>query len=466
MHAAVPRADWRTAFRDLPREHGFEPLHVEGRLPPDLQGTLYRVGPSLFSSFGEPYRHWFDGDGAVSAVRFGDGQAHGAVRLVQSDGLLEERREGRRIFSGYGTPAAGGPLARMRNRTKNAANTAVFGWNGGLYALWEGGLPTRIGPDDLETLGTTDLDGVIPATFSAHPHRVPARKATYNFGVRFGRQTLLDLFELPDGGSARRMASIPLAGPTMIHDFIATANHLVFFAPPLRLQIARQLLGLGAFGENLAWRPELGTEIVVVPIDRPDQPVRIAAEPFYQWHFSNAFERDGRIVVDLVRYPDFASNAWLASLPLGEDRPGSPGTFCRATIDLQAARMTSEEIWGASCEFPRVAPGALTKPYRYAWMAAHAGGYSGLFDRVAKLDVETGAVCAIDPGAGCYPSEPVFVQRPGATKEDDGWALSLGYDATVQRTHVAVIDGTTCDTIARAWFDHHLPPTFHGGFSR
>src|SRR3954470_13969235 len=95
---------WHRAFRDLPREHGFEPLTVEGRLPEGLRGTLYRTGPSLFSTFGRRYGHWFDGDGAVSAVRFGgDGSASGAVKLVQSRGLIEERRRRRPHYSGYGT---------------------------------------------------------------------------------------------------------------------------------------------------------------------------------------------------------------------------------------------------------------------------------------------------------------------------------------------------------------------------
>ena len=68
-------------FRDLPREHGFEALRVEGKLPPDLEGTLYRVGPALNSSFGERYRHWFDGDGGIYAVRFArpDGAAFDGV---------------------------------------------------------------------------------------------------------------------------------------------------------------------------------------------------------------------------------------------------------------------------------------------------------------------------------------------------------------------------------------------------
>lgn len=61
--ASIPAASlgWMGSLRDLPREHGFEPLRVEGTLPAELSGTLYRAGPSLFSSFGKPYGHLFDG---------------------------------------------------------------------------------------------------------------------------------------------------------------------------------------------------------------------------------------------------------------------------------------------------------------------------------------------------------------------------------------------------------------------
>ena len=106
---AAPRAGehlWHRAFADLPREHGFEPLRIDGTLPPELRGTLYRTGPSLFSTFGRRYAHWFDGDGAVSAFRFdGGGGASGAARVVQSRGLLEERRRRKPHYSAYGTPA-------------------------------------------------------------------------------------------------------------------------------------------------------------------------------------------------------------------------------------------------------------------------------------------------------------------------------------------------------------------------
>ena len=53
---------WHRAFRDPTREHGFEPLRVEGTIPAGLQGVLYRVGMGRFSRQGVPYEHWFDGE--------------------------------------------------------------------------------------------------------------------------------------------------------------------------------------------------------------------------------------------------------------------------------------------------------------------------------------------------------------------------------------------------------------------
>src|SRR6478752_3189786 len=92
---------WRRNFQDLTREHGFEPLRLEGALPQELAGTLYRTGPSLFSAGGRPYQHWFDGDGAVSAVRFSGGRASGAVKVVQSEALVAERKTGKVRSAGY-----------------------------------------------------------------------------------------------------------------------------------------------------------------------------------------------------------------------------------------------------------------------------------------------------------------------------------------------------------------------------
>ena len=68
-------------FEDVSREHGFELLRVEGDLPRELAGTLYRTGPGLFGSFGRSYAHLVEGDGAIVTdfVRHADLRAMGTM---------------------------------------------------------------------------------------------------------------------------------------------------------------------------------------------------------------------------------------------------------------------------------------------------------------------------------------------------------------------------------------------------
>ena len=206
---------WMGSLRDLPREHGFELLRMEGTLPGELNGTLYRAGPSLFSSFGKPYGHLFDGDGAVSAVRFANGSTLGAAKLVQSEGLLKERSAGHQLFGGYGTNMPG--LKRflplpLTSKVKNTANTSILVWGERVFALNESGMPTEIAPSDLATLGEQDL-GMVVQSFSAHPHRVPSRRAIFNFGLRYGRKIILDVYELADSGRGREAPRILCPAP-------------------------------------------------------------------------------------------------------------------------------------------------------------------------------------------------------------------------------------------------------------
>jgi all-trans-8'-apo-beta-carotenal 15,15'-oxygenase len=463
---------WHRAFADLPRAHGFEPLSVEGRLPEGLAGTLYRTGASLFSTFGRPYAHWFDGDGAVSAARFdGAGNASGAVRLVESRGLLEERHRRRPYYGAYGTSAPSWWRALsivLYNDIKNTGNTSVMIWQGRLYALVESSLPTEISTEDLTTLGERDFDGTVLYNMSAHPHYVPARRSAYNFGVHYGRQTELMLYALPDVGPIEHLATIELAGPTLIHDFVATERHLVFFAPPLRLHMLKMFCGIGSFSSNLRWRPEEGTEIIVVPIDAPADVRRFTVPAFYQWHFATAFERGEQTVVDYVRYPDFGSNRWLGEIVNGRAQAGIGGTVHRALIDLhgRSGKFVDEERASAVCEFPRVAQSAADNRHIYVATYTCDEARHGLTDALGCVDIERGEIEVISLGAGQYPSEPVFVRRPDARAGDDGWLLSLVYDGARHRSGFAVLETRELarGPIATAWLDHHLPFTFHGNF--
>src|SRR5688572_12418416 len=137
----------RLWHRSLTREHGFEPLQVEGELPADLQGTLVRNGPGLFEQFGIRYTHPFEADGAVSAIRLdGRGGALGAVKITQGRELAEERAAGRLLY-GQAAPWHRRVRNTLRGKYKNTANTSVMMWQGRLFALMEGAKPTEIAVD-------------------------------------------------------------------------------------------------------------------------------------------------------------------------------------------------------------------------------------------------------------------------------------------------------------------------------
>lgn len=449
--------------RNLRRSHGFEPLELEGRVPEDLRGTLFRVGPGVFERFGVEVAHPFEADGAITAIRFGE-QVEGAARVIESAGYREEEAAGRRLY-GTGAGRLRNVAAALRQRTKNTANTSAWLHEGRLYALMEGARPTRLDPSTLDVLGEDTFDGTLRGSFSAHPHRVAALDTSFNFGVRYGREHALDVYAIPDHGPVRRLTTVPLPWAGMVHDFVATESHLVFTVCPVRLVLWRALVGTADFEKLLDWEPERGTELLVVPLASPDQVVRIPAEPFWVWHFANAFERGDEIVVDLCRYPDFGT---LRAIRSGRDRlpaPVSEPRYHRARIDLRARRMTSEERHPGAAEFPRVHPAREGAEHHVAFIH---GGREGASEQLRVLEVETGRVSTWRPEPATALSEPIPVargRRPG--DERDVWLLVLGYEEARERSFVAVLDGDDLERgpVARAWFDHPIPLTFHGAFA-
>ncbi len=454
--------NYQRNLRDLPREHDFEPLRIEGRLPDDLHGTLYLSGPGLFSSFGQPYRHWFDGDGMMTAIRFDAEGAKGAVRLVMTRQLDEERRAGRMLYTSGATLA---PQWRRRIgvRLKNVANTKPLFWNDRLFALFEAGLPTELDPLTLDTIGETDLGGVVQGHLCAHFHEVPGRRAFYNIGLTRSPRSTLYIYETTVDRAMRCIGSIALPrSSVMLHDFIVTDNHLVFFVPPVAMRVLPVLAGLKAPLDALDWRPEQGTTVLIVPIDAPDRYIRFEVDAFFQYHFMNAHEVGRNIVVDFVRFGDFGKAFDFLKVDARSSRPVTEGRLFRAIVDPAKRKLGLEQRWSAPCEFPQVAPAVQARRQRFGYLlSANEGEPPTSF---TKFDFTGGTAESATAGESCYPTEAVFVPRSSVVGEDDGYLLSLVYDVESDHSFIAIVDARNLSRgpIARCWFDHVVPPPLHG----
>lgn len=131
-----PGAPYLGLATSLPEEYDYE-AGVEGRIPSDLRGTLYRNGPGLFDRGGLRKRNLLDGDGMVQAFRIHDQGVHYQNRFVRTPKYVEESAVNRFIYPTWSTQAPGGLWENFwaTNRMKSQAGISVYWRNGSLYAF-------------------------------------------------------------------------------------------------------------------------------------------------------------------------------------------------------------------------------------------------------------------------------------------------------------------------------------------
>jgi all-trans-8'-apo-beta-carotenal 15,15'-oxygenase len=335
-------------------------------------------------------------------------------------------------------------------------------------SLWEGGAPHALDPATLETLGLKDFGGKVRA-FSAHPKIDPTTGELFNFGIDYGRQTTLTPYRL-HRGALTCFPAITLPYPVMNHDFVLTQHHLVFCLGPILVHPLKMLLGFASFDGALQWDGGRPTLILLVRRDGRGLPRWIETEPFFQFHFANGFEQDGALVLDLTQYPDYATvgdalrNYWHSDWSAD-----GMARLVRLRVDLASGKVERRGFpTGNANEFPRINPQRVAARHRYAYVANNAPGQdSGLQQHITRVDLDSGHTVSHDFGPDGYAGEPVFIPARAGGKEDDGFVVTLVYDAAAGRTHIVGLDAR--DLAARPLFvarlKHHVPFGLHGTFT-
>ncbi|MEL6441086.1 MAG: carotenoid oxygenase family protein [Cyanobacteria bacterium J06621_8] len=473
------REEWKRGYDSQPNEYDYEITDVEGQIPVELSGTLYRNGPGLLDIGGTEIQHPFDGDGMISAFSFQDGKVHYRNRFVKTEFYLKEREAGEILYRGvFGTQKPGGLFNNIFDlRLKNIANTGVIHWGGKLLALWEAAEPHRLDPQTLETVGIDYLDGVLEPgdAFSAHPWVDPhcifddGAPCLVNFRVDPGLSSKITLFEFAPDGKLLRRHSHTIPGFSFIHDFIITPNYAIFFQNPVNFNPLPFLFGTRGAGQCVEFQPQKPTTVVVIPRDPNRKDVKtFSVESGFVFHHANAFEQGNQICVDSIAYQ---------KLPLvsGDEHYKEvnfdlfdPGQLWRFTMDLEADTVNRKLLEGHCCEFPTHNPEYVGRPYRYLYVGAVAQdtGRNAPLQAIMKLDLETGERQLHSFAPSGYVSEPIFVPKPNATREDEGWVLTLVYNGSKHRSTLAILDGENLDgdAIALLHLKHHVPYGLHGSW--
>ncbi len=450
---------------------------VEGSLPPDLVGTLFRNGNGRFEHQGIKYEHLFDGDGMIARFRFDGSTVHYRNRYVRTAEFVAEEKAGKMLYRSFGTNLPGGIRTNfLKVQFKNTANTSLIQHGGAMLALWEGGLPHRIDPETLDTIDRFDYTGVLQnpfswldkritpeLPFSAHPKVHPETGVLHNFGTVAGTQHRLALYEVSPAGEARLAQVVPMADATFAHDFLLTqSGHRIFFLVPVAFDVFRAFSGLTSPAASIRVNPTNPTQIVVVG---PDGDLhRLQTDFGFVFHFVNGYQdTDGTLVADallLDNYPDTLSIKAYLEGNLPDDQPMA--RFVRFRLDLTTRQVTRQALSDYEGELPEIHPGRVGQPYRYTWTIGRPPTHPlPLLDHLVKLDVQTGEVRhAYVPDT--LVSEPVVVPRSGSTREDDGYLVYLRFDAPSQTTDLVVAQADDLQTLTRLRLPHNIPLGFHG----
>jgi all-trans-8'-apo-beta-carotenal 15,15'-oxygenase len=482
--------DWQKGYRSQPQELDYWIDDIDGEIPTDLEGTLFRNGPGLLEVNGQRVHHPFDGDGMISAIAFSQGRAHYRNRFVRTDGFVAEQKAQRILYRGvFGTQKPGGWLANAFDfQLKNIANTQVIYWGEKLLALWEAAEPHRLDPYTLETLGKEYFDGALQpgSAFAAHPWVDPAcamddgEPCLVNFSIKPGLSTTITIYELNPAGKIIREHAHAVPGFAFIHDFAITPNYCIFFQNPVAFNPLPFVFGLKGAGECISFKPGEPTQVIIIP-RRGSEPVRIIpVESGFVFHHANAFERDGAIVIDSICYPAFPAvepdqdyrEVKFSALP--------PGQLWRFQFNLETKAVQRQMIEPRCCEFPAIHPSHAGRPYRYLYLgAAHAPQGNAPLQAILKADLVTGERQLWSAAPRGFVSEPVFVPRdrtayrqgmPSETyerEEDDGWLITVVYNAAREQSDIVILDAQDLGkgAIATLHLKHHIPYGLHGTFT-
>ncbi|GFG72629.1 carotenoid oxygenase family protein [Mycolicibacter senuensis] len=462
-----------TAYAPLYDEFDYVVDDYDGELPADLHGTLYRNGPGKLDAGGQQLGHLFDGDGMLSMFTFADGRLHYRNRYVATKHYRKSLASKGAPYRALGTMRPGGIWTNALRFPANVANTGVVVHAGKLLALWEGGPPTEIDPDTLDTIGIHRFGGKLKwlGAFSAHPKWDPVTGEMFNFGMAMMPIPKLICYRVDRAGTLHRLGQLKLPAPMFNHDVGLTARHMVFVIPPLLFPPAKMLaagLGMRNFIDAIDYDASRGTMIALVPRDG-GKPRVLHTDPTLHLHLANAYEDRGDTIVELVDYDATWEdlNGQLSSVQALAQTGTMPygGHLTRLRI-TPSGRVASERLTESYGEFPTFNLTRTGLPQRYTYLSASTGA-AGYPNAVARIDNSTGTQLMYALPPGHLPHEGVFAGRPGGTDEDDGWLLVPCQDGINNIAGLLVFDAknVAAGPVFTGRLRHHLPLTFHGCFT-
>jgi carotenoid cleavage dioxygenase len=439
-------------------------LDVDGQIPEDLAGALFRISANpRFTPLDLDRYHWWEGDGMVCGIYLRDGRAAYRTRWVETDSMRFEVDQGEAVYSGFANGGNPRPLPPGAPPAKNVANTNVGIFDDHLLVYFEGGLPYSMHPETLETYGTYDFHGGIDVLCTAH-YKIDPCTGDMLFFAATG-PTITWFRADAKTGTVIDSHSFDIKVPVLMHDFAVSDNYAVFFVTPAQFRLDYIMQGK----PGVVWdEKSLPHGVQIVLMDRRTHAVtwHEVGGSWANTHFYNAYEDSGRLIVDGHRITRLGTPADRLDTPPSSHSWFPPAIPHRWTVELATGRAKEEMVSGLAGEFPKINDDYTGRRHRYGYfVTTRYVSRDIMSDGLAKHDYLRDTTVVVEgPGPLTSPSEPVFVSRANATGEDDGYLLSLWWNRATNLTELLIHDAADLirRPLARVKLPSRVPFGFHG----
>ena len=438
-------------------------LEVIGEIPKDMSGAYVQNNPNPKYP-PEGLYHWFDGDGMIHGVQLDNGVGTYRNRYVQTKGFQAEQEAQQPLWRGILEPF---DPNSARDFDKDTANTDLIFHNGQLLATWWlSGQPYAIDPITLETKRAEDFGGTLgDMTVAAHPKFDPRTGELIVFGYNPYKQPYLTGGVISADGRVTHRADLGCSLPSLFHDIAITPNHTIFLDLPMYWDVERLKQGK----RRVRFDKERPARFGVMPrYDNGEKCQWFTLPSCYIYHTINAYEEQdvhGNTVVvmtacrieDPLPYKDHDEEPTIPRLFFLRLQP----YLYEFRFNLGTGEASQRQLDDAPTEFPRINDDYVGVPSTWAYHPRVAKEKTLLFDGFIKYNTNTGANTHVVYGEGRIGGETVFVPRPNAQSEDDGYVTTFVRDRKQERSELVIYDAQTLDLAARVLIPRRVPFGFH-----
>ena len=416
-------------------------LEVKGEVPKEINGLYIRNGMNPRSGFSD---HWFFGNGMLHGFNFEDGKVSYKNRYVRTP-YYEKDLD---IIGSFGDLSA------------SPANTHIIKHADKFLALEEAHLPWEV-DENLETKGAYDFNGKLKGAMTAHPRTCPKTGELLFFSYSVMSEPYLTYYRVNPVGKLVQIEPIELPRAVMMHDWNVTENHVVFMDLPI---ISDMNLAVET-GSPFGFKPEFGARLGVMPREGSNSDVRwFDIDPCYVFHPLNSYEEGNKIILHVCRQQEAMVGGF-------QDIYGGETTVARLwkwTIDLELGSVKEEQIDDAPCDFPRIDDRRIGFKNDYGYFTTLETDVESLTigRHLLKYDLVNGKRLTHDLGENVTGGEALFVPRTANSSEDDGWVISLAYEAETDRSKLLIINSQDFESapVAEIYAPQRVPNGAHGSW--